>query len=171
MSARRLSPLRKGRGLKKVEVVGGRFHTFLCERKNILFLLRVLSMYLTSYDLHFPVFRAFLPFLVEVWWRSVEVICKPFSAREKFLAVFTVRLPNPSYTAPAVVSHTASADKRSDSSSLQRANLHSTPMYKAAVCWGRRRGNSGQERQSAAPYLCPGNILLPVSCGRIRGDL
>ena len=41
MSARRLSPLRKGRGLKKVEVVGGRFHTFLCERKNILFLLRV----------------------------------------------------------------------------------------------------------------------------------
>lgn len=37
----------------------------MCE-KILLFSLRVLSMYLTSYDLHLLVFRAFFAFLVEV---------------------------------------------------------------------------------------------------------
>ena len=78
-----------GAWIEKVEVVGGRLHTFLCERKNILFLLRVLSMYLTSYDFHLPVFRAFLPFfggsLVEVG----GVICKPFPKSENFSPVYS----------------------------------------------------------------------------------
>ena len=81
-----------------MEVVGGRLHTFICERKNILFLLRVLSMYLTFTDLHLPVFRVFLPFLVEVG-EGRRLI---------------VRLPTPNCKVPAVANHTGSADKRSD---------------------------------------------------------
>ena len=72
---------------------GGRRRSFtylsMCEKK-LLFFLRVLSMYLTSYDLHLPVFRAFLHFLVEVGWRSMEVICKPFYVREKLLYYSTI---------------------------------------------------------------------------------
>ena len=43
-----------------------RLHTFLCERNFLLFFLRVLSMYLTDTTVTFPVFRAFLHFLVTV---------------------------------------------------------------------------------------------------------
>ena len=53
------SPLTQGRGLKKVKVGEGRLHTFLCERKIFTFFLRVLSMYLTFTDLHFPSFSGF----------------------------------------------------------------------------------------------------------------
>ena len=87
-----------GAWIEKVEVVGGRLHTFLCERKNILFLLRVLSMYLTSYDFHLPVFRAFFALLVEVGGGRRLI----------------VRLPTPNCKVPAVANHTGSADKRSD---------------------------------------------------------
>ena len=51
---------------ESVPVYAGRLHTFLCVRKNLLFLLRVLSMYLTGLHRHIPVFRAFLHFLVTV---------------------------------------------------------------------------------------------------------
>ena len=102
-----------GAWIEKVEVVGGRLHTFLCERKNILFLLRVLSMYLTSYDFHLPVFRAFLPFFGGSRWKSVESFAN-LSQKAKISLRFIVRLPNPSYTAPAAVSHTGSADTHSD---------------------------------------------------------
>ena len=73
--------------------VAGRLHTFLCVRK-ITFFLRVLSMYLTFTDLHFPVFRAFLPFFGGSQWRSVEVICKPFPKSENFLRVPFSALPS-----------------------------------------------------------------------------
>ena len=82
-------PCVRGVDWKKVEVGEGRLHTFICERKNILFLLRVLSIYLTFTDLHFPVFRAFLPFFGGSRWRSVEVICKPFPKSEKFSPVYS----------------------------------------------------------------------------------
>ena len=78
-----------------MEVGEGRLHTFICERKNILFLLRVLSMYLTFTDLHFPVFRAFLPFFGGSRWRSVEVgggHLQTFPKKRKFLS--GLRLPS-----------------------------------------------------------------------------
>ena len=55
-----------GAWIESVQVVDGRFHTFLCVRKFLLFFSLCKSMYLTVNDLHIPVFRAFLHFLVTV---------------------------------------------------------------------------------------------------------